>query len=394
MSLRDGSFITRARFRVYCSLLLLMSVAVYGYLLATSDGVMDRFQRPLGTDFSNIYAAGSYVREGAPEKPFVPQLQEQREQQLFGAHTPFYGWHYPPFFLPVAGLLAALPYLAALGVWLIGTGLFYLRSMQALWPQQTLWLPLLAYPAVFVNIGHGHNGFLSAALMGCALAALKPKPLLAGICFGLLAYKPQFGLLIPLALLAGGHYRAFASASATVLLMFTATTVLYGMPIWDAFAGSLAFTREVVLEQGQTGFHKIQSLFAAVLLWGGNLSLAYALQGGAIIALAITLWRFWRGGAAMELKCAALVIACFMATPYSMDYDLMLLAPALLLLSKYGMEHGFAPYEKTLLAATFFAPLVARVLAQHTLIPITAVLLMLLYLTILRRGGFHRSQAE
>jgi len=36
--------------------------------------------------------------------------------------------------------------------------------------ESPLWLlAALAFPAVFVNIGHGHNGFLTAALIGTAL---------------------------------------------------------------------------------------------------------------------------------------------------------------------------------------------------------------------------------
>ena len=77
------------------------------------------------------------------------------------------------------------------------------------------WLLLaLAFPAVFVNIGHGHNGFLTAALIGAGLLMLDRRPILAGILFGLMAYKPQFGVLIPLVLAATGRWRAFLAARA------------------------------------------------------------------------------------------------------------------------------------------------------------------------------------
>ncbi len=43
-----------------------------------------------------------------------------------------------------------------------------------------LWLLFaLAYPAVFVNLGHGHNGFLTAALMAMALVVLDRRPMAA-----------------------------------------------------------------------------------------------------------------------------------------------------------------------------------------------------------------------
>ena len=75
-------------------------------LFATSQGTLDWKGRPLGTDFSNVYAAGTYVLEGQPAAPFEPAKQFAREQAIFGTATQFYGWHYPPFFLALAALLA------------------------------------------------------------------------------------------------------------------------------------------------------------------------------------------------------------------------------------------------------------------------------------------------
>jgi len=88
-------------------------------------------------------------------------------------------------------------------------------------------LPAIAYPAVFINLGHGHNGFLTAALMGFALLLLDARPLLAGIPFGLLAYKPQFGLLIPLVLIATDRWKTFAAAAATVGVLTLVATLAF-----------------------------------------------------------------------------------------------------------------------------------------------------------------------
>ena len=148
-----------------------------------------------------------------------------------------------------------------------------------------MWLLLaVAFPAVFVNLGHGHNGFLTAALFGAALVTLDRRPIVAGILFGLLAYKPQFGVLIPLVLIASGRWRCFAAAAATVALFALATTLAFGADVWDAFLASTRFTRIVVLEQGDTGWHKIQSVFSWVRMWGGSIALAYAVQGAVTVA--------------------------------------------------------------------------------------------------------------
>jgi alpha-1,2-mannosyltransferase len=130
--LRSGGWLTRERVRLVAFVLLAASVIGAAFLIVTSDGLNDRFGRPLGTDFSNVYAAGTYVLDGLPAAPFDPARQWAREQAIFGAATPFYGWHYPPFFLGLAALLAAMPYWLALIVWQGVTLILYVLSVRAI----------------------------------------------------------------------------------------------------------------------------------------------------------------------------------------------------------------------------------------------------------------------
>src|SRR5690242_3060439 len=169
-ALRSGSWITRDRARLVAwALLAAFSIGVV-FLVATSDGLNDRLGRPLGTDFSNVYAAGTYVLDGQPAAPFDPARQFAREQAIFGGATQFYGWHYPPFFLAVAAILGLMPYALALFVWQGVTLGLYMWAMRGVAGRYQFALLLaLAFPAVFINLGHGHNGFLTAALMTGAL---------------------------------------------------------------------------------------------------------------------------------------------------------------------------------------------------------------------------------
>jgi hypothetical protein len=396
--LRCGAWLTRERMRLVAFAVLAATLLGIGFLIVTSDGLNDRFGRPLGTDFSNVYAAGTYVLGGEPAAPFDPARQYAREQAIFGAATPFYGWHYPPFFLGLAALLALMPYGLALALWQGVTLVLYLLSIRAILPDDHigkgegksyhLWLLLaLAFPAVFINLGQAHNGFLTAALIGAALCQLDRRPIVAGVLFGLLAYKPQFGLLIPLVLIASGRWRAFAAAAATVAVLALAVTLAFGAEVWSAFLASTHFTRTIVLEQGGTGWFKIQSVFAWVRMWGGGIALAYVMQGGVTLAIAGTLSWLWRGRAAFPLKAAGLAIGCVLATPYSLDYDLMLLAPAIAYLAADGLQRGFGAYEKTVLAALWIVPLVARSVPQVSCVPLAVPLMLLAFVLLLRRTG-------
>ncbi len=132
--LRSGAWLTRERTRLAAAALLVASVAGLLYLAVTANGLIDLQGRPLGTDFSNVYAAGTYVLDGDPEAPFDPVRQHAREQRIFGEATPFYGWHYPPFFLFVAAALALMPYGVALAVWQAVTLCLYLLTIRAILP--------------------------------------------------------------------------------------------------------------------------------------------------------------------------------------------------------------------------------------------------------------------
>jgi len=400
--LRSGAWLTQERVRLIAIALLFASTAGFLYLVLTSTGGVDLQGRPLGTDFSNVYAAGTYADEGNAAAAFDPPRQFSREQEIFGADTQFYGWHYPPFFLFVAAPLALLPYGLALAVWQAATLLLYLLTIRTIIAplrearaiSDSLWLLLaLAFPAVLINIGHGQNGFLTAALMGSALVLLDRKPVLAGILFGLLVYKPQYGLMIPVALAASARWKTFAAAAATVVVLAVVITLVFGASIWSAFLASTEFTRSVVLEQGNTGWYKIQSVFAWARMWGASITIAYALQGLATIAAGIAVFRLWRSAAPFPAKAAALCLATILGTPYSFDYDMMVLAPAIAFLVVDGAKRGFAAYEKTALAALWLVPLLARSVAQLSFIPLGVPAMLAVFVLIVQRGARDSSTA-
>jgi len=394
--LRSGSWLTRERMRLVALILLAAMLIGAGFLIGTSNGLNDRFGRPFGTDFSSFYAAGNLVDDGLPAAPFDIAAHYASEQKIFGAGTPDYTFSYPPFFLFVASAFALLSYLPALLLWQGATFGLYLWAMRAIFrgseasrAEPAAWMPLLltaAFPAVFVNLGHGQNGFLTAGLFGMALAVLERRPVLAGILFGLLSYKPQFGFMIPLVLLATWRWRAIIAAAAVVAALVAASLAAFGQASWQAFFAAMPFARNALLEQGNTGWFKIQSVFAWVRMWGGGIELAYAAQLALALGIAAALVWLWRGAAAYPVKAAALLIGSLLATPFILDYDLMLLAPAIAFLAADGMRRGFGPYEKSMLAALWVAPLIARSAAQTVLLPLGVLAMLAAFALLLRRA--------
>ena len=394
-ALRSGDWLTPARARGYSLILLAVCTLAFAGWIAASDGLIDRNGKPLGTDFSNVYAAGSLTWQGRAADAYEPSLQHAAEKAIFdGRDVPFYGWHYPPLFFAIAFLVAAIPYAWGLALWLMASFVAYLATLRAIVPRRETLLVASAFPAVFVNVGHGHNGFLTAALLGGALHWLDRKPWLAGMLIGCLAYKPQFGVLIPIALLAGRRWNVIAAAAVTVALLVLLSFATLGGGVWHAFIDSMKFTQTVVLEQGGTGWQKILSIFSAARSWGANVPTAYALQGTLALMLAASLAWVWHSDAAFELKAAALATGSLLATPYVLDYDIVVLAVAIAFFARHGLQSGFADFEISVLAAAWIVPLLARGVAGATGVPLGLIVLLTLYGFVLRRALLDQAVAN
>ena len=391
-NISTGAWLTPSRMRGYSAVLLAAYLIASILWIALANGLVDRNNKPLGTDFSNVYAAGMLASNGKPDVAYDWPSEHAVEKAIFGRDVPFYGWHYPPQFLLVAAILALVPYGWALALWMATTLSAYIAIIRVILPQPTAVLVALAYPAVFVNLLHGQNGFINAALLGGALLLLDRRPITSGVLIGLLAYKPQFGVLIPLVLLATARWTVVAAASATVLAACTVTLSMFGTKVWVAFAASTTLTRHVVLEAGSIGWEKMQSIFSAVRMWGGGVDLAYMAQGALALGVAAGLIWLWRSEAAVDLKASALAVAALIATPYVLDYDLMILAVAIAFYARHGLARGFHNFELSLLAFAWIAPFLSRPLAEATGIPLGLTAQIVLFIMALCRARREAAQ--
>lgn len=360
--------------------------------LAMSDGVVDIKGKPLGYDFITFYSAAEL---GAQDPTAVFDLAAMRAAQLAiapGTEQP-YAWHYPPTFLLLVLPLAALPYVAALLTSLATTLVAYVAVIRRIAPDPATLMLTLAFPATFINLFHGQNGFLNAALLGAALLALERRPVVAGILLGLLSYKPHFGLLVPLALLAGGYWRTMLAAAVTTLAFAGLSLAAFGLEAWIAFIDNMPFVR-LVLENGHLPWFKMPTSFAALRLLGAPVPVAYLAQGLAAAAAVVAVIWAWRRPGPLAARAAVLVAATLLATPYAFDYDLTLLGLAIAWLAWAGVRDGFLQHEKILLLAGWLAPAIATPLGSATGLQLGPVFIAGILCCGLRRLGGGAFTAE
>ena len=304
------------------------------------------------TDFINVWAAGRLVLDGVPAQAYDWDVQKQVEVAKLGQDfVGYFAWHYPPPFLFVASLLAQLPYQVAFIGWAVVSFLPFLVAMRAIVGRNFGYLLAFAIPMAFINALVGQNGFLTAALIGGTLYLIPIRPVLAGICLGLLTYKPQYGLLFPIALIAAGHWRVFISAGVTAVVLATASWLAFGIESWLAFFHWMPKFSQTFLTEGKAPWWKLQSIFSLVRYFGGSEPLGWAFQWVLTASVAVVLALMWRSRVPYTLKAAALAAGALLTTPYLFMYDMMVLAIPIAFLVRIGLTSGFRAYELPALGA-------------------------------------------
>ena len=346
-------------------------------------GEMSRGQ-PFGRDFAIFWTASRLALEGQTIEIFDSVLFHQALARFFGESTAFSPFPYPPIglwpFLP----LGLIPYLWSFLVWSLLTLVLYL-SVAAEGPNANMQrLVLLLAPATILTFPFGQNGLLTAALFLAGLSCLDRRPVLAGLCFALLTFKPQLGLLIPIALLAGRHWRAFLVAVAGTLILLLWSLWFAGLESWRQHLHGLG-EHMAFLERG-TGFfmYMIPTPFMAARIAGVDVSIGYGLQMlTAILAVAGVAWAFHRSSDS-GLRNIALISGTFLASPWILNYDMTLLSVAILRLAERGLSKGFLPGEVSILTLSWFLPL-AVMFFNAAMVPIGPIILVLLFVLILYR---------
>jgi glycosyl transferase family 87 len=372
-------------FELGCVALVIGQAMYLAASLVQGQWLADPSGQPIATDFVNVWAAGREALAGEPAAVYDVTLHKAAEVAAIGHDFDGqYPWLYPPTFLFVAVSLALLPYVTAAAVWLALTFPAYLMVVRAILRHRAGVLLACAYPGLLANAIVGQNGFLSGALVGGALLLLPGSPTIAGCLIGLLAFKPHLGILLPIVLVAGGHWRALAAATAILGLLALSSWIAFGPDAWMAFLQSLPTASQSTLEQGRAEWGKLQSVYGVVRMVGGASPIAWAVQGVLAGAVAVVLAVLWRSKASFDLKAAALAAGTVMAVPYIFLYDLVILAVAMAFLLRACGEAGPTPGEMRVLAIAGLLIIIFPLVKGPTGL---AAALMVAFL-IIRRAGF------
>lgn len=308
--------------------ILLFVLVATALVIGTLPGrfITDSAGRPLPSDFLAVWSAGHMALDGQAAQAYDPALLHNVQVEIAG--RPFDGrylWLYPPLNFAPAIALALLPYSFAYIAWACGTLLLYATCICRIIESPEKRLVIGLSPVVYAAALIAQNGLLTAALFGSALLLLEDRPVLSGLTFALLAFKPQFGLLVPIALLFGGYWRAALAASIGIA-GWVLIAYLLDHSIFLAFLRSLSIARHDFLQLGLAQWRKLQSLYGVIRLLGGSDAIATALGLANVMVWSAAIAFVWASNTDKWLKSALLMVGAAAVTPYLYAYDLPLLS--------------------------------------------------------------------
>jgi alpha-1,2-mannosyltransferase len=363
-----GAALDRDRALTYCRVLLAVEIVMFLFLVAGTHGLIVPLAGPTSTDFVSFYAAGALADAGTPELAYDQAAHDAAEQRAAAPGIEYRFFYYPPVFLLLCAALARLPYLVAFLVFEVATLALCLIVMREILAERgwSAIIPVLAFPAAFWTLGLGQNSFLTAALFGAGTLWIDRRPILAGFCFGALCYKPHFALLVPVALLAGQHWRAFGAALGGAATLCVLSLIAFGWQTWQGFVAAAAGSH-ATYASGRINFGGLVTPFGGVLLAGGTPNAAYMAQAAATLGAGLLVGFVWRRGLPLPIRAATLAVATLVAVPVALIYDLMLAAVAAAWLVRDPA--GLAGWERVTLTALFVLSMIPPGLAEVWRVP-------------------------
>ena len=403
MTTEDRPWLTAKRLRAHGLLLGVTLWSIYVWVLAT-PGWRDRNGNLKGTDFLHFYILGMLAVEHRAGDLYDMNAQAalaaQRVPDAGGIrYLPLYPPQVSIFFAP----LARLSYGWALAAWWMFSGLLYGICCYGVWrmcPQlrahgRTVALLAAASPPFFHLIAWGQTSAIALAVFALAFFLLRERrEFLAGLTFGCLIFKPQLGLAVTVVFVAVGAWKIVAGALLSAGAQLSAGVLYYGVEPLRVWLRMLSNVRNVIplLEPRPYQTHCLRTFWLMLVPWHNVSSALYVLS--AVIVLGVTI-AAWRRANPLALRYSALLLATVLVAPHLTVYDLVILAPTLLLLADWLLArppNAASGRMGTLLYLIYILPLVGP-LARWTHIQLSVISMSTL-IYVISRSVWVRSAPE
>ena len=353
--------------RIAVTLIVLVTAAALSWnlLLLTVEVAIRHdnfFAAPSGTlvhDAAYFWGGARLFWLGRLDAVFDPQQFNAwlATQVAPGSMQEFATWSYPPTMLLVLLPLGLLPLPVAVLVWDLCLSILLALTLRivAAGPR-VLRCAVFFGPAAMYSLRFSQNGALTASMLLGAIWLVDRRPVVAGICAGLLVVKPHLAILLPFAFAAGGYWRSFMAASIVALVTLAVSVGVFGTDAWRGFIDQ---TTPVMMAQLNHAYgippqHAMPTTWVTLQSWGAELPVASTGQLlSTLMAIGVTIWAWRRPGTDPVLRNSLTCAVLLLATPYGYVYDAIPLTVAIAILACDSLRRGLLSLEGAVLAATW-----------------------------------------
>ena len=312
----------------------------------------DPFDQLKWTDFVHFYTLGHIARNGPVSDLYNPQTQSEHQVALVPASAPE---HYLPVYPPQVAIVFAplgnLPYHLAAVLWALVSLVVYSGAVYLAWrpmrhvlaPYALVGIAAAAFPPFWNLILHGQTTAIPiVAFTAAAIALVHDRKLLAGLAFGLLFIKPQFGLTLAVVVLTCGEWWILAGLALSAGIQVLAVAGLLGPAALVDYANVLPRMAAVqnALEPSVAHLHSLAVLTR--LLPGYVAPLVWLVASGAICWMTV---RVWRSPLPVSVRMGTLVIGSTLVNPHLNVYDAAVIAAPLVSLSGWLETQGGRAFD-------------------------------------------------
>jgi alpha-1,2-mannosyltransferase len=352
---------------------IVLAVCLWGVVAVdyATPGVFDRAGNIKFQDFLQFPISARLIASGHADQLYDDEVLARQIRATVGPNTRVYLQYFygPQVALPFISL-ASLPFLTQAEIWVALSLLMYFACIYLIWKRCAALRPYralvaicaLAYPPVFHFFMRGQ---ISALVLVCFTAAYlafsAQRDFLAGVALGLLAFKPQFLVAIPLVLLLAHSWKTLSGVVISAATQLALTSLYFGRAVMQAYfvrllhSASHPGSTELIFSPIQ--MHSLHSFWELLIPWRPGVWILYVLTSFAVIGIASALWK---SSTHLALRFSALIVAAVLVNPHLYIYDLLALAPAFLLLTAWSLDnphHPAKPALDILLYLAFLLPL-------------------------------------
>jgi len=355
--LKDMPWLTARRARLYVggTAIVLVLTFARSLFLFYRDGGYGANDFLLGSDFLTFWAASLQVLAGHPAEVYVPELHLLAEAPYL--RDGYEAFFYPPPMLILCLPLSLAPYFVSLFVFISMTAASFVAVIWRILRSPWCLVAICAYAPVYLNAVAGQNAFLTASILGCGLGIMDRKPKLAGAILGLMVIKPHLALAVPIALIVTGRWRTLISAGLSSISLVALSALLFGLDTWFSFL-DVSHSAGETLKNGDVGFSLLQSVFAMARILGAGVSTAFVIHGLAALGMVCVMVWMLRRNISTAAERSIIVLACLLITPFSLFYDMLIMALPLAWMVREWLKVGFPAWSKLVVGVTFLAPMV------------------------------------